>query len=120
MANDTTSDERSPLLRVDTVSTPSAENGHDQPTGDTLKPSSRASPTPLPLRTVALVMLLTAMAPIVFELVFPFLNQMILEVGIVTDPEQVGFYSGIVESVFSLMSFLAGVLFADFLIFISP
>lgn len=33
---------------------------------------------------------------------------MIVENGIVTDPEQVGFYSGFIESLFSLMSFLAG------------
>lgn len=94
MVNDTTSDEQSPLLRGDTISAP-AENGHDQLAGAgdaPLKPSIRASPTPLPLLNVALVMSVAAMTPIVFELVFPFLNQMILEVGIVTDPEQVGFY----------------------------
>ncbi len=32
---------------------------------------------------------------------------MIVENGIVNDPERVGFYSGIIESVFSLMSFVA-------------
>lgn len=33
---------------------------------------------------------------------------MILEIGIVDDPERVGFYSGIIESIFSFMSFLFG------------
>ena len=31
---------------------------------------------------------------------------MILEIGIVDDPDRVGFYSGFIESVFALMSFL--------------
>lgn len=31
---------------------------------------------------------------------------MILEIGVVDDPERVGFYSGIIESVFALMSFI--------------
>lgn len=35
------------------------------------------------------------------------LDQMILEVGITDDPERVGFYSGLIESVFAIMSFLA-------------
>lgn len=33
---------------------------------------------------------------------------MILENGIVDNPEDVGFYSGLIESVFAFMSFLAG------------
>ncbi|TDL22143.1 MFS general substrate transporter [Rickenella mellea] len=45
--------------------------------------------------------------PVAFELVFPFVNQMILEIGVVDDPERVGFYSGLIESMFSFMSFLA-------------
>ncbi|KAH8111331.1 MFS general substrate transporter [Phellopilus nigrolimitatus] len=45
--------------------------------------------------------------PLCFELIFPFINQMIVENGIVDDPEQVGFYSGFIESVFQVMSFLA-------------
>ena len=33
-------------------------------------------------------------------------DQMILEIGVVDDPEKVGFYSGTIESIFAVMSFL--------------
>jgi len=32
---------------------------------------------------------------------------MILEIGVVTDPERVGFYSGLIESIFAAMSFIS-------------
>lgn len=35
-------------------------------------------------------------------------DQMILENGIADDPERVGFYSGVIESVFSLMTTVFG------------
>lgn len=37
-----------------------------------------------------------------------FIDQMILEIGVVDDPERVGFYSGAIESCFGVLSFLAG------------
>lgn len=37
---------------------------------------------------------------------FNVIDQMILENGITNDPKQVGFYSGVIESIFSIMSFL--------------
>lgn len=109
MANDVP-DERVPLLQDDLVANHVERNGQleDQLTTNNIP---ERKPTPLPLRTLTMVMLLTAMPPIVFEIIFPFINQMILEVGIVTDAEQVGFYSGLVESVFSVMNFLAGMFF---------
>lgn len=33
---------------------------------------------------------------------------MILEIGVVDDPERVGYYSGVIESLFAVMSFLFG------------
>ena len=33
---------------------------------------------------------------------------MVLDVGIVDDPERVGYYSGIIESLFAVMSFVFG------------
>lgn len=32
---------------------------------------------------------------------------MIVEIGVVDDPERVGFYSGLIESIFACMSFIA-------------
>ncbi|PVF98388.1 MFS general substrate transporter [Serendipita vermifera] len=42
-----------------------------------------------------------------FECIFPFVNQFLVEIGVVDDPADVGFYSGIVESTFSVTSLLA-------------
>ena len=64
--------------------------------------------TPLPWRVLSALLLLTAVQPLAFEIIFPFVNQMIVEIGVVNDPEQVGFYSGLIESIFSCMSFIAG------------
>ncbi|KLO14775.1 hypothetical protein SCHPADRAFT_299802 [Schizopora paradoxa] len=67
----------------------------------------RSLSKPLPWRALISVWLLAAVQPIGFELIFPFVNQMIVENGIVQDPERVGFYSGVIESLFALMSFVA-------------
>lgn len=64
------------------------------------------SPTPVPWRAVIVIFMLNAVQPLAYELVFPFINQMILEIGVVDDPESVGYYSGIIESLFAVMSFL--------------
>ncbi len=34
------------------------------------------------------------------------IDQMILEIGIVNDPERVGYYSGLLESIFAFTSFI--------------
>ncbi|PAV19859.1 MFS general substrate transporter [Pyrrhoderma noxium] len=72
----------------------------------TLSPSNMPLENPLPWRAVSIILILNGLQPLAFELVFPFINQMILETGIVTDPERVGFYSGTIESLFAVMSFI--------------
>ncbi|KAL5520137.1 hypothetical protein ACEPAG_1797 [Sanghuangporus baumii] len=62
--------------------------------------------TPFPWRAVSVILVLNAVQPLTFELVFPFINQMVLDVGVVDDPERVGYYSGIIESLFAVMSFV--------------
>jgi MFS family permease len=49
----------------------------------------------------------TITSSLAFEVIFPFVNQMIYELGIVNDPEKVGYYSGLIESLFSVTSLLA-------------
>jgi len=61
----------------------------------------------LPFKGLIVLNLLNAMQPLVFELVFPFINQMLFETGVVDSQEQVGFLSGTIESCYALMSFLA-------------
>ncbi|EJC98141.1 MFS general substrate transporter [Fomitiporia mediterranea MF3/22] len=62
---------------------------------------------PFPWSVVVSLYILTCITPLAFELIFPFVNQMILDNGITTDPKQVGFYSGFIESIFALTSFLS-------------
>ncbi|KIJ40968.1 hypothetical protein M422DRAFT_32083, partial [Sphaerobolus stellatus SS14] len=47
-----------------------------------------------------------------FDVIFPFVNQMILDVGIVKHREEVGFYPGIIMAIYPATSFLAGSVFA--------
>lgn len=65
-----------------------------------------AAPTPLPMGKFSILLMLNAVCPLAFELIYPFINAMIVEIGVTDDPERVGFYSGLVESVFSIMGFL--------------
>ncbi|KAF8321241.1 MFS general substrate transporter [Clavulina sp. PMI_390] len=62
--------------------------------------------TPLPWRQIIPILLLNAAQPLSYELVFPFINQMLVELHVVDDPEKVGFYSGLIESIFSVTSLL--------------
>ncbi|KAG9122868.1 hypothetical protein FRC07_000572 [Ceratobasidium sp. 392] len=62
--------------------------------------------TPFPWRNLMVLMALNSICPLAFELIYPFVNAMIVEIGVTDDPERVGFYSGLIESVFSLMSLL--------------
>ncbi|GJJ15231.1 hypothetical protein Clacol_009507 [Clathrus columnatus] len=102
------SDELTPLIQNDNANT----SIQDERSGNQIEDSERNqvetnesnTPTPLPLRAVSIIMLLRAMNPLAFEIIFPFINQMVLEVGVVDNPEEVGFYSGLIESIFSLVS----------------
>lgn len=73
--------------------------------------------TSLPWKPLIVLQMLTAVQPLAFELVFPFVNQMILEIGVVDDPTQVGFYSGLIESIFAIMSFITGAFCSQLIVF---
>jgi predicted MFS family arabinose efflux permease len=55
---------------------------------------------PLPYGQVVLLCLITLVGPIAFFSIFPYINFMIEETGGI-NKEDVGFYSGLIESVFS-------------------
>ncbi|KAL5482742.1 hypothetical protein ACEPAI_9336 [Sanghuangporus weigelae] len=67
----------------------------------------KAKEKPFPWRMAISLYILTCITPLVFDLIFPFVNQMVLENGITDDPERVGFYSGLIESAFAFTSFLS-------------
>ena len=84
------------------------EERNEQTTATESSTLASGGATPLPWDVLSVLLLLTAVQPMAFEIIFPFVNQMIVEIGVVDDPEQVGFYSGFIESIFSCMSFIAG------------
>ncbi|KAH8926753.1 MFS general substrate transporter [Atractiella rhizophila] len=45
--------------------------------------------------------------PFAFECIFPFVNQFIVELGVVKDETDAGFYSGLIESLFAIVQFIA-------------
>ncbi|KAI5122776.1 hypothetical protein M0805_000120 [Coniferiporia weirii] len=101
-------DERTTLLDTQTRTRYDIdEEGVLSPSSSSATLCAQASgPKPFPWRQVSVILVLNAVQPLAFELVFPFINQMVLEIGVVDDPERVGFYSGIIESIFAFMSFL--------------
>ncbi|WOO84455.1 Major facilitator-type transporter psiT2 [Vanrija pseudolonga] len=66
---------------------------------------SRPSPyaTPLPYAQVAVLMGVRLAEPIAYTIIFPFINQMIDELGVTDNPDRIGFYSGLVESAFAFV-----------------
>lgn len=52
--------------------------------------------TPLPKFQLSLICLIRLTEPICFLRVFPYVNQMLLDVGAAKDPEAVGYAAGIV------------------------
>ena len=40
---------------------------------------------------------------VLIQVIFPFINQMVEELGVTDNPDKIGFYSGLVESCFALV-----------------
>lgn len=56
--------------------------------------------TPLPKFQLSLLFFIRATDPICFNVIFPFINQMLLDVHAVEDPDRVGYAAGVVSSLF--------------------
>ncbi|KAG8753536.1 hypothetical protein FRC11_007326, partial [Ceratobasidium sp. 423] len=61
--------------------------------------------TPLPMKQVLVLCLMRFAEPISLSVIFPFVNQMIEELGVTSDPKELGYYSGFIEGVFALTQF---------------
>ena len=61
----------------------------------------------LSIRIVGVLIIRVLFAFYVIFVLGVVLDQMILENGITNDPERVGFYSGLIESIFAFTSFLS-------------
>ncbi|KAI0327954.1 MFS general substrate transporter [Cubamyces sp. BRFM 1775] len=65
------------------------------------------TPTPLPKGQIAILMLLGLAEPITSHCIFPFINQLISELDITGgDEKKVGYYAGMIESIFFAMEAL--------------
>ncbi|WVF66612.1 hypothetical protein IAT40_001352 [Kwoniella sp. CBS 6097] len=62
--------------------------------------------TPLPKFQLFIACFIRVTEPIAFMACFPFINQMILDLGIVDDPKKTGFYAGLIESIFAVAELL--------------
>ncbi|KZW01590.1 MFS general substrate transporter [Exidia glandulosa HHB12029] len=56
--------------------------------------------------SLAALWMVNTIPGLAFEIIYPFVNEMIVEIGVTDDPERVGFYSGIVESLFACVQVL--------------
>ncbi|KAG2360854.1 major facilitator superfamily domain-containing protein [Suillus spraguei] len=90
-ANDTINhDETCPLL--------SASNPHTAEAQIAEKPKS----TPLPKGQLAALCIVRLVEPIAFTQIFPYVNEFMSDLHLTDDPSKIGFYSGLVESVFAI------------------
>lgn len=102
--------ETSPLL----ANSDAVPVGQKQPNGDLpddSAPEDAAISTPsddekLPVKQILLLCYARLFEPIAFFTIFPFVNQMIFDTGEVVEAD-VGFYSGLIESLFSLTQMFA-------------
>lgn len=59
-------------------------------------------PTPLPVRQLVVLCAMRLTEPISYTLIFPFVNQMIRDLRVTDDPKKIGYYGGVVESIFAV------------------
>jgi hypothetical protein len=71
------------------------------PSDDERQPliSKHGGPTPLPKAQLGLLFFIRATDPICCYVIFPFINEMLLDVGGVSDPVQAGYRAGLVRDV---------------------
>ncbi|KIO26752.1 hypothetical protein M407DRAFT_234198 [Tulasnella calospora MUT 4182] len=63
--------------------------------------STKPQVTPLPRAQLAIILFLRVVEPIAYTQLFPYINAMVEELGI-AEPKHVGFYSGMIDSLFAL------------------
>ncbi|KAG2062688.1 MFS general substrate transporter, partial [Suillus decipiens] len=83
-------DETCPLLRT--------SNPHNAEAQIAEKPK----PTPLPKAQLTALCIVRLVEPIAFTQIFPYVNEFMSDLHLTDDPSKIGFYSGLVESVFAI------------------
>ncbi|KAG0140126.1 hypothetical protein CROQUDRAFT_111285 [Cronartium quercuum f. sp. fusiforme G11] len=89
--------DRQPLL-----STTGSETGLTGPSYSSIEESCQPQqPTPLPKKQLAIICIMRFTEPISFTVIFPFINQMLEDLKITPDRTRIGFYAGLIESLFA-------------------
>ncbi|CAE6480416.1 unnamed protein product [Rhizoctonia solani] len=73
---------------------------------DLESPQQRPRMIPVPKLQLLSVCVSRVAEPIAYSQIFPYVNQMILKLGVTDDPKRVGYYSGTLESMFALAQVL--------------
>lgn len=58
--------------------------------------------TPLPVKQLLVICVMRITEPISYTLIFPFINQMLEEMNVTPDPKQIGYYAGVIESLYAI------------------
>ena len=111
------SNERKPLLSRASSSVESTEDAEQQHAQSLLaegshshsRPQERASRTPLPVRQLVVLCMMRISEPISYTLIFPFINQMLEDMKVTEDPRQIGYYAGVIESLFAIGQLLTAI-----------
>ncbi|KAG9098120.1 hypothetical protein FRC06_006792 [Ceratobasidium sp. 370] len=69
---------------------------------ETTRPTSKA----VPYKQVGVLVFANAMVITAFQVIYPFINQMIVELGIAKGADSAGYYSGVFESALALTGFV--------------
>ncbi|KAK8870112.1 hypothetical protein IAR55_000682 [Kwoniella newhampshirensis] len=77
-----------------------------RPTNNKDAKANSSPTTPLPKFQLLIACFVRVTEPIAFMSCFPYINQMLLDLGIVDDPKKTGFYAGLIESIFAVAELL--------------
>ncbi|EJD05439.1 MFS general substrate transporter [Fomitiporia mediterranea MF3/22] len=75
----------------------------DDETVEEAAPQNKRDVTPLPARQISLLCLMRMANPIAYSQIFPYINEMMEDIGVVDHVAQVGYYSGLVDSTFAFV-----------------
>ncbi|KDN40768.1 hypothetical protein RSAG8_07943, partial [Rhizoctonia solani AG-8 WAC10335] len=79
---------------------PTVDNA-TQSQDDLESPQPRIRPTPVPKLQLLTVCVSRIAEPFAYTQIFPYVNEMVWRLGVTNDPKKVGFYSGMIDSMFA-------------------
>ncbi|GAA5872088.1 hypothetical protein JCM1840_006316 [Sporobolomyces johnsonii] len=83
----------------------STQSGEREPLLSDGRPAENKPATPLPTKQVLVLCLMRFGEPIAFTVIFPFVSQFLEDLKVTDDPSKIGYWAGIIESLFALTTF---------------